>query len=223
MGLPDGAEPNPKGQQKRAARRRRPSLTEGFLSLSPPWPFSVLGSFLSLRRSRSGRPPQSVPVGGSSEVGGSGYSTGGREDDRSITRSSRWLRGRGESHMCEEGKRSARLPTERSTEGKGAEREGSRADGRRRGVMGSAGGRYHGAVTRNPKRKALVLSLSSLHGPGLGRRRGGCQAGETGETGGRGRDERGYERERPGAQARYLFIQPKTVMKSDVLFISISL
>ena len=94
--------------------------------------------------------------------------------------------------MCEEGgERAARLPKGAP---KGAKREGSRADGRRRGVMGSAGGRYHGAVTRNPKRKALVLSLSSLHGLGLGRRvpGGGDQ---TGKTGGRGRDERGDERD----------------------------
>ena len=168
MGLPDGAEPNPKGQQKRAARRRRPSLTEGFLSLSPPWPFSVLGSFLSLRRSRSGRPPQSVPVGGSSEVGGSGYFTGGREDDRSITRSSpRWLRGRGESHMCEEGERGRRGYRPKGAP-KGAERGGSRAAGGAMadGLSGREVPLYHGAVTRNPKRKALVLSLRCTGGPG---------------------------------------------------------
>ena len=81
--------------------------------------------------------------------------------------------------------------------------------------MGSAGGRYHGAVTRNPKRKALLLSLSWLHGPGLGRRVPG------GGDGGDGRSRLAGETKeemRETRRAGAVFVhstQPKTVMKSD--------
>jgi len=137
MGLPDGAEPNPKGQQKRAARRRRPSLTEGFLSLSL--------SSVALFRPRVLSLSAAVPVGSPAaicscrrELGGRRFRLlyrreGGRPIDNAVL--SLAPRERRVTHVRGGGERGRRgylpkgAPKGRELSAKGAERTQARGDG----------------------------------------------------------------------------------------------